>query len=106
QQVANQLIYHRDALDKLLGILSRIDLRIAWIGWLLRLVVWALRAILQSLLQLVMLAERALSREMEFQADLVAVATTGSDALIHGLYRLPAADQAWEEARGIIGKRL
>ncbi|GAA5481283.1 M48 family metallopeptidase [Haloferula sargassicola] len=106
QQVANQLIYHRDALDKMLNVISGIDLRIAWIGWLLRLVVWALRAVLQSLLHLVMLAERALSREMEFQADLVAVSTTGSDALIHGLFRLPAADQAWEEAKELVGKRL
>ncbi len=106
QQVATQLIYHRDGLDKFLNVISGIDLRIAWIGWLLRLVVWALRSILDSMLSLVMLAERALSREMEFQADLVAVSTTGSDALIHGLFRLPAADQAWQEATGFIDDQL
>lgn len=106
QQVANQLIYHRDALDSFLNVISRIDLRIAWIGWLIRLIVWSLRSILDSLLSLVMLAERALSREMEFQADLVAVSTTGSDALVHGLFRLPAADQAWEDAKEFIGEQL
>lgn len=106
QQVATQLIYHRDALDKFLGFLSNIDLRVAWIGWILRLVVWSLRSILDTLLQFVMLAERALSREMEFQADLVAVSTTGSDALIHGLHRLGAADQAWEEAKDIMTEQL
>jgi hypothetical protein len=33
---------------------------------------------------------------MEFQADLVAVSLTGSDALIHALHRLGAADEAWD----------
>ena len=106
QQVATQLIYHRDGLDTFLNVISGIDLRIAWIGWVLRLVVWSLRSILDSLLSLVMLAERALSREMEFQADLVAVSTTGSDALIHGLFRLPAADQAWQESIDFINEQL
>ena len=32
---------------------------------------------------------------MEFQADLVAVSATGSDALIYALYKLNAADDAW-----------
>src|SRR5688572_4164188 len=32
---------------------------------------------------------------MELQADLVAVSLTGSDALIHALHRLHAADDAW-----------
>src|SRR5262249_23501831 len=44
------------------------------------------------------LAQRALSREMEFQADLVAVSATGSDALIHALHKLAAADQSWSRA--------
>ncbi|MEM1296137.1 MAG: M48 family metallopeptidase, partial [Verrucomicrobiota bacterium] len=106
QQVATQLIYHRDFLDSFLGFISRIDLRVAWIGWLLQLIVWSIRSILDTMLSLVMLAERALSREMEFQADLVAVSTTGSDALIHGLYRLQAADQAWQEATSFLSEQL
>ena len=106
QQVAIQLIHHRDALDSVLNFLSRIDIRIAWIGWVLRLIVWSIRSLLDTLLSLVMLAERALSREMEFQADLVAVSTSGSDALIHALYRLPAADRAWDEAKDFISDEL
>ena len=60
-------------MDGFLQEVSNVDLRIAWIGWLLRLVVWAIRAVLDTLLMLVSMAEKALSREMEFQADLVAV---------------------------------
>lgn len=98
QQIAAHIVGKRDALDKLLDFLSGIDLRVAWIGWLMRLVVWALRAVLETALSLAMLAERALSREMEFQADLVAASMTGSDALVHALHKLHAGDEAWDRA--------
>jgi len=106
QQVATQLIFHRDWFDELLAGVSRIDLRVAWIGWLLRIIIWALRSILDTLLSFVMLAHRALSREMEYQADLVAVANTGSDPLIHALHRLAPADDAWSETRSFVNEEL
>ena len=98
QQIAGHIISARDALDTFLRKLSRVDLRIAWIGWLLSLIVWSIRSVMETLFRLVLLAQRALSREMEFQADLVAVSLTGSDALIHALHRLQAADDAWDRA--------
>ena len=94
QQVATHIIQERDILDRFLLGLSRFDIRIAWIGWILRLIVWALRAILDTAFSLVVLAQRSLSREMEFHADLVSVSLTGSDALVHALHRLHAADDA------------
>ena len=106
QQVAMHLIYHRDALDKFLNFVSRIDIRVAWIGWGLRLVVWAIRSILDTALSGVLIAHHALSREMEFQADLVSVSTTGSDALVHGLFKLPAADSAMGAAQSFLGDEL
>ena len=96
QQIAGHIVARRDALDTLLIKLSGIDLRVAWIGWLLRLVVWSIRSLVELLFRGVVIAQRALSREMEFQADLVAVSLTGSDALIHALHRLNAADEAWQ----------
>src|SRR5690606_22735862 len=36
--------------------------------------------------------------EMEYQADLVAASLTGSDALVHALHKLGAADDAWDRA--------
>lgn len=106
QQVATHLIYQRDMLDNFLLGLSRIDIRIAWIGWILRLIVWALRAILDSVFSLVVVAQRSLSREMEFHADLVSVSLSGSDALIHALHRLHAADDAWSRALNVAGQEL
>ena len=72
QQIASHIIAKRDALDSFLRGLSRVDLRIAWVGWLLSLIVWSIRSLMETVFRLVVLAQRALSREMEYQADLVA----------------------------------
>ncbi len=101
QMIARQLIYHRDWLDKGLDVISGIDIRIAWIGWLLRIIIWSIRSCLDTIFSWVVIAERALSREMEYQADLVAVEVSGSDALIHALHKLRAADEANAEALGV-----
>ena len=98
QQIAGHIVARRDALDNFLARLSRFDIRIAWIGWLLRLIIWAIRCLVDFIFRIVVLAQRTLSREMEFQADLIAVSVTGSDALIHALHRLGAAEQAWSRA--------
>ncbi len=106
QQVAAQIISRRDALDKFLESLSRIDIRIAWIAWIMRLIVWSIRSLMESLFRGVVLAQRALSREMELQADLVAVSLTGSDALVHALHKLKAADEAWDRTLRFAGSEL
>jgi len=98
QQIAGHLVARRDKLDDFLAALSRFDIRVAWVGWLLNLIVWSIRSLVDSAFQLVLLMQRALSREMEMNADLVAVSLTGSDALIHALHRLQAADDAWSRA--------
>lgn len=98
QQIIGHMISTRDWLDKLIGFISRIDLRIAWFGWLLSLVIWSIRAVVDTLFSFVVMAERALSREMEFNADLVAVSVSGSDPLINALHKLQAADHAWQLA--------
>lgn len=102
QQIAGALVARRDKLDDFLNGLSRFDLRIAWIGWVLRLIVWSIRSLVDSVFQLVLLMQRALSREMELNADLVAVSLTGSDALIHALHKLDAADDAWNRAASFV----
>ncbi|WP_423395948.1 M48 family metalloprotease [Burkholderia sp. LMG 21824] len=102
QQIAAHIVGKRDALDGFLRQLSHFDIRVAWIGWGLSLIVWALRSIVDSGFRLVMIVQRALSREMEMQADLVAVSLTGSDALIHALHQLQVADDAWDRAVGFV----
>jgi Zn-dependent protease with chaperone function len=98
QQIAGYLISKRDGLDRFLSSLSRSDFRIAWAGWILSLIIWSIRSLAESVFHLVVIAQRALSREMELQADLVAVSVTGSEALINALHRTGAADAAWDRA--------
>lgn len=103
QQIAAHIVEKRDILDRFLRGVSNFDLRVAWVGWIMRIIVWAIRALVDTMFSIVMLAERALSREMELQADLVAVSLTGSDPLIHALHRLGAADDALDRALAFTG---
>ncbi|MFC3151909.1 M48 family metallopeptidase [Litoribrevibacter euphylliae] len=104
QQIIAHMVATRDWLDSVVRFISRIDLRIAWLGWILSLVIWSIRSMMDTLFSLVIIAERALSREMEFNADLVAVSVTGSDALVNALYKLQAADHAWQTALDVAGQ--
>ncbi|CAN7350585.1 M48 family metallopeptidase [Polaromonas sp. LjRoot131] len=106
QQIAGHIVSKRDGLDSFLRALSRFDVRIAWVGWVLSLVIWSIRSVVDTFFRLVLLADRALSREMEFQADRVSVCLAGSDALIHALYRCRAADQAWDRALAFANEEL
>lgn len=103
QQIIGHMVATRDWLDGIVRFISRIDLRIAWLGWILSLIIWSIRSLMDTLFSLVIIAERALSREMEFNADLVAVSVTGSDALVNALHKLQAADHAWQTALNIAG---
>ena len=103
QQIISHVVAVRDWLDSIVKLISRIDLRVAWIGWLLALIIWSIRSLMDTLFRLVIIAERALSREMEFNADLVAVSVTGSDALVNALHKLQAADEAWQTAVDVAG---
>lgn len=98
QQIAATLVARRDMLDKFLRGLSSIDIRVSWVGWILSLLVWSIRSLVDTFFRIVLAAERALSREMEFQADRISVSLAGSDALIEALFRLQAADTAWDRA--------
>jgi Zn-dependent protease with chaperone function len=97
-QITAQLVSRRDKLDAFVDSLSRSDFRIAWIGWILQTIVWAIRSLIDLAFRGVFLMQQALSREMELQADLVAVSLTGSDALVHALSRLRAADDSFDRA--------
>jgi Zn-dependent protease with chaperone function len=106
QQIAGHIVAKRDGLDRFLEGLSRTDVRIAWVGWLFSLLVWSIRSVVDTLFRLVVLADRALSREMEFQADRVSVSLTGSDALIDALYRMQPADAAWDRTLAFADQQL
>ena len=98
QQIAGHLVSQRDKFDRFLDYIGRLDIRIRPFVWALQLIVWSIRSLVEMAFRLVLLMQSALSREMELQADLVAVSLTGSDALVHALHRLHAADDTWQRA--------
>jgi Zn-dependent protease with chaperone function len=106
QQVVAHLISKRDGVDNFLNALGSVHLALTAIAWVLNLIVWSIRALIESVFHLVLIAQRALSREMELQADLVSVSITGSDALIHALYRTSAAEETWDRALEFANKQL
>ena len=106
QQIAGHIVGRRDKLDDFVNRLSRIDVRIAWIGWLLGVIIWAIRSLVDSLFSLALRMQRALGRAMEMHADLVAVSLTGSDTLIYALHRLRTADDAWDRTLAFASAEL
>jgi Zn-dependent protease with chaperone function len=102
QQIVQQVINRRDKFDAFIDGLGRLDIRLLPFAWMLQLVVWSIRSLVESAFHLLVMLQSALSREMEMQADLVAVSLTGSDALIHALHRLRAADDAWDRTLGFL----
>jgi Zn-dependent protease with chaperone function len=97
-QVMHDVIYSRDALDRFVDQWAGIDLRISFPAWGLKGVLWAVRGILSGMYRSLNLLHLSLSRQMEFNADNVAVSVTGSDAIIHGLARLEFANEALGDA--------
>ncbi len=100
-RIIGEIVYGRDWLDDTVNMLCRTDVRIAVFAWGFKGVLWGLRKGLQGVFKVINFANSALSRQMEFNADLVAVRVTGSDALVNGLARLDLAGEslnlAWRD---------
>ncbi|MBZ0116217.1 MAG: M48 family metalloprotease [Sandaracinaceae bacterium] len=94
--VANRIIadmvYGRDAWDELLAKWRALEIRIAVFGWLLTGIVWVVRKVLQLLFSAINVVNASLTRQMELDADRMAVRVAGSDAIVHSLLKLRFAD--------------
>ncbi len=97
-RIIADVVFGRDWLDEAVAGLRGTDIRIAVFAWAFTGVLWTLRKTLQGLFRVINFANVALSRQMEYNADLVAVSVTGSDALIHALARLDLATEALSQA--------
>src|SRR5436309_7917557 len=93
-RIIGDIVYGRDWFDDLLVKLRSIDYRITIFVMIFYGLQWVLRKILEGFFRAINFLNMALSRQMEFNADLVAVSVTGSDALVHGLARLDFATEA------------
>lgn len=98
-RIIADVVYARDWLDDAVAAAGRIDIRLSVFVWTFAGGLWVVRKGLGLLFRGINFANVSLSRQMEYNADLVAVSVTGSDPLVFALARLDFASdtlgQAW-----------
>src|SRR5262249_38910437 len=99
-RIIGDMVYGRDRFDDFLSRMKDTDVRVAVFVWGFLGVQWTLRKVLEGCFRAINFCNSALSRQMEFNADLVAVSVTGSDALIPALPGRDVANQALRSAGG------
>lgn len=96
-RVLAQIVYGRDFLDNILREVKHWDIRIAVFVYAFLGILWCLRKILEGIFKVINLSNLSLMRQMEFNADRVAIAAAGSDAMVLSLLRAGFADQAFRQ---------
>ena len=93
--IIHGMIFDRDSWDNLLDQWRRSDIRLSIAAWVITPIVWLIRQVLNLFYQLLNIMYSSLSREMEFNADKVAVSTSGSEPIVSGLWKLEHGFSHW-----------
>lgn len=93
--IIHDMIFSRDSWDNALDNWKSMDLRLSAAAWVITPIIWVIRQLLNLFYQFLNIMYSSLSREMEFNADKVAVSTTGSDAIISALWKLDEGAEKW-----------
>jgi Zn-dependent protease with chaperone function len=99
--IIHDLIFTRDGFDEALEKWRRTDIRFSVAAWLISPVIWVIRKLLYLFYLLLNILHSSLSREMEFNADKVAVRLTGSIPIISALWKLEHASKSWNETLSV-----
>ncbi|MDB9744120.1 M48 family metallopeptidase [Fibrobacterales bacterium] len=89
------MIYTEDAWDKALESWKELNLYLSIPAWILTPIIGLIRYILKGFYHLLNRVNASLSQEMEFNADKVAVSTSGSEAIVSGLWKLGKGYDHW-----------
>ena len=92
-KVMRDVIHSRDVLDILVDVWARLDIYVSFPAWALKGILWIVRLMLAGIYKALNLLHLSLGRQMEYNADNVAVSLTGSDAIIHGLAKTDFANE-------------
>ena len=95
--IIHGMIYSRDKWDDVLDQWRASDIRLSAAAWIITPVIWVIRQVLALFYQFLNIMYSSLSREMEFNADKVAVSTSGSEAIISSLWKLDSGFEKWNE---------
>lgn len=93
--IIHDMIFSRDKWDNLLDQWRASDIRLSAAAWVITPIIWVIRQVLKLFYQFLNIMYSSLSREMEFNADKVAVSTSGSDAIISALWKLDGGSSNW-----------
>ncbi len=96
-KVMADVIYGRDFLDDALRFARGLDIRIAIFVWIFMGMLWGFRKVLEWIFKAINIFNLSLNRQMEFNADRMAVSVAGSDAIVNSLLRAGFADQAFRQ---------
>lgn len=89
------MIYNRDKWDEALVRWRASDIRLSAAAWVITPIIWLIRKTLELFYMFLNYMHSALSREMEFNADKVAVKTSGSIAIVSALWKLDFGVNYW-----------
>ncbi|MFC4816439.1 MULTISPECIES: M48 family metallopeptidase [unclassified Flavobacterium] len=90
------MIYDRDKWDEILEQWRNSDFRLSAAAWVITPIIWIIRKTLELFYMFLNLMHSSLSREMEFNADKVAVKSAGSLAIVSALWKLDFGFSYWE----------
>ncbi len=102
-RIIHEMVYGRNQWDEWFDQWRGADFRLSVFAWLLTPVVWTLRKGMSLIYQVINLIHASLSRQMEFNADLVAVSVTGSNAIVNALHKLGTSGEAFAFSNGQVG---
>ncbi|MBA2661706.1 MAG: M48 family metalloprotease [Bradymonadaceae bacterium] len=91
--VLHNMVHGRDRSDEYLARWRERYFGVLGLAYVLSVMVWLVRRAMGGCLKLITMLDVALSRQMEFHADRVAVSVTGSDAIVHALLKTDYAHQ-------------
>ncbi|GAA4762126.1 hypothetical protein GCM10023230_09280 [Flavobacterium hankyongi] len=93
--IIHDMIFTRDKWDDILDQWRNSDIRLSAAAWVITPVIWLIRKALELFYMFLNLMHSSLSREMEFNADKVAVKSAGSVAIVSALWKLDYGFNYW-----------
>ena len=93
--IIHGMIFSRDKWDEILDQWRNSDIRLSATAWIITPIIWGIRQLLMLFYTMLNMMHSLLSREMEFNADKVAVKVAGSDAIVSALWKLEYGYNNW-----------
>ncbi len=99
-RIIRDIVFGRDWLDDLVDRIRHENSHLFLIGLPCYGLIWVFRQIMTGCYYAINFLDLSLSREMEFNADRMAVSVAGSDAIVNALARLEFANECLSQALG------